>query len=197
MKELKRICFAVDKDNADCVIHENEIHSTKIILAEEETEALQLKFEREQALWKLGQLQRRFNILFHAQVDDRPLRKHTCEYFIAPTNPPHTFAGRTLVVTEANALALMGDFANKGLRPGISSRERELEGLVEALLRVVEKKHIEVQQLKQASFDNIQHMERCKELQQEVDGLQVQIRSKDDCCRSCPSLREAIAGCVS
>lgn len=196
MKEVKRICFAVDNDSADCVIHENDIRSTKIIMAEQERDALQLKFEHEQALWKLGQLQRRFNILFHAQVDDYPLRKQTCDYFIAPTNP-HAFDSRTLFVTESNALAFMGDLANKGLRPGISTRERDLEGFVEALLRV-EKKHVEVQQLKQACCDNIQHRERSKELQQEVDArLQVQIRSKDDCCRSCPSLRETIAGCTS
>lgn len=194
VKQLKRMCFELGKDDGDCDIHQYSLPELDTAIPEREAESIQLKFEREQALWKLGQLERRFNILFGAQLNNHSHKKHTCDYFIPPTIPPHAFAGRKLLVAEPNALTLMREFANKGLKAGTSPREKELEALVEALLRVVEKQRVEIEDLKKSCHNTIQHMEHNKELRHKVDALQAALRNKDDCCKPSHSPHEMIAG---
>jgi hypothetical protein len=190
--KLKQMCWELGKDSADCDLHGFSLPEMDTAITAHESATIQLKFERDQALWKLGQLEQRFNILFGAQLQDHSHKKHTCDYFIPDATPPHAFAGRKLLVAEPNALCLMRDSVNKGLKTGTVSREKELEGLVESLLRVVEKQRVEIEHLKQACHNTIQHMEQNRSLRSKVEELQCQL-GKEKCCQPSHSPHEIIA----
>ncbi len=194
--KLKQMCWELGKDSADCDLHGFSLPEMDTAITAHESATIQLKFERDQALWKLGQLEQRFNILFGAQLQDHSHKKHTCDYFIPDATPPHAFAGRKLLVAEPNALCLMRDSVNKGLKTGTVSREKELEGLVESLLRVVEKQRVEIEHLKQACHNTIQHMEQNRSLRSKVEELQCQL-GKEKCCQPSHSPHEIIAGAPS
>lgn len=197
MTELKRFCIEMGKEDVECNIHEYDIPTIEnSIIRDKENEVLQLKFDRDQALWKLGQLERRMHILF--EVDVHGKTEATCEYFISPTTAPHAFAGKKLLIQEPNAISLMQAFTKKFLPIGSLPREKQLECMVEGLLRVVEKKRLEVEHLQQACHDTIQHMEHSKHLQQQMNELRGKLWNSDECCQSSPTHFETIEGfCIS
>lgn len=181
------------KEDADCNIHEYDIPPLENLnIPAQENEILQLRYERDQAVWKVDQLERRMHILYEANTSGKT--EPTCEYFISPTTAPHAFAGKKLIIQEPNAISLMRDFASKSLPIGSSPRERKLECLVEGLLRVIEKKRLEVVHLQEACHDTIQHMERSKQLQQQLHELKEKLWNSDECCQSSPSHFETITG---
>ena len=197
MIKLKRFCFELGKEDAECDIHEYDLPPIEETTnPDNENEALQLKFDRDQALWKLGQLERRMHILFEGAFENRAKTKITCEYYIPPTIAPHAFAGRKLIIQEPNSISLMQDFTRKALPLGSLPREKELECLVEGLLRIVEKKRLEVIDLQETCCDTIKHMERGKQLQQKMDTLQRKIWNNNECCHSGLMHHNMIAGFI-
>ena len=173
------------KEDAECDIHEYDLPPVEdATIPDKEDAIIQLKFERDQAVWKLGQLERRMHILFESALQDQGKTKITCEYFIPPTTPPHAFAGRKLIIQEPNAISLMREFTRKVLPIGSSPREKELEGLVEGLLRIIEKKRVEVEELQETCHNSIKHIERGKQLQQQMEELKQKSRKNNECCQS-------------
>lgn len=198
MIKLKHLCFELGKEDADCDIHEYDLPPMEdSINTNKENEVLQLKFDRDQALWKLGQLERRMHILFEATFQDCKKIEVTCEYFIPPTTPPHAFAGRKLIIQDPNAISLMQDFNRKVLPMGSLPREKELECLVEGLLRVVEKNCLKIVNLQEACNDTIKHIERGKQLQQQMDEFRKKLWNNDECCQSGLMHHKVIEGLIS
>lgn len=184
MIKLKHLCFEMGKEDAECDLHEYDLPPMEdTTIPDKENEIIQLKFDRDQAIWKHSQLERRMHILFGAAFQDRGKIEVTCEYFIPPTTAPHAFAGRKLIIQEPNAISLMREFTKKVLPIGSLSREKELESLVEGLLRVIEKKRVEVVDLQETCHDTIKHMEHGK-LQQRMDELKQKLWNNDECCQS-------------
>jgi hypothetical protein len=183
--KLKHLCFEMGKEDVECDIHEYDLPPMKdTTIPDNENEAIQLKFDRDQAIWKLGQLERRMHILFGAAFQNHRKTNVTCEYFIPPTTAPHAFAGRKLIIQEPNAISLMREFSKKVLPIGSSPRDKEFEGLVEGLLRIIEKKRQEVVDLQETCHNTIKHMERGKRLQQQMEELRGRLWNNDECCQS-------------
>ncbi|BBN14719.1 hypothetical protein MPTK1_6g13890 [Marchantia polymorpha subsp. ruderalis] len=132
---------------------------------------LELRFEVDQATWKLGQVEKRFNILFGA-LDCQKIELNAP---VADTLLENIFSSDTGQLSVP-ALSLLREkvLSQRGfLRSG--SRERELEDLVTALMKVVEKLNSENEALKLTCEDTVKQMEKNKKLRKVVNELQSQI----------------------
>ncbi|KAL2621022.1 hypothetical protein R1flu_001227 [Riccia fluitans] len=138
------------------------------IVANKESMILELKFEADQATWKLAQVEKRFSILFGALE----CKKIEINSPVADTLLENIFSSdfRELSVP---ALTLLREkvLHQRGFsRSG--SRERELQDLLDALIKVVEKLNAENEKLKQSCEDTVKHMVRNRKLRKVMHDKQ-------------------------
>ncbi|CAM6109663.1 unnamed protein product [Calypogeia fissa] len=148
---------------------EKKISDLESTIASKDSLILELRFEVDQVTWKLDQVGKRFDILFGA-LD---CKKVEFDSPIADSILENIFSSEKL---NSPALKLLKEkvLTRRGYyRSG--SREKELEGLVEDLVKVVEKVGCDNEKLRSTCEDTVKHMEKNKELRKMVEDLQSQV----------------------
>ncbi|KAL3689575.1 hypothetical protein R1sor_015884 [Riccia sorocarpa] len=138
------------------------------IIANKESMILELKFEADQATWKLAQVEKRFSILYGAleckKIElNAPAADSLLDNIFSSGSGELSISALNLL--REKVLHLRG-FSRSG------SRERELQDLAEAMIKVVEKLNSENEKLKQSCEDTVKHMEKNRKLRKVMHDLQ-------------------------